>query len=283
MARTKKEKYDWLDAIEKVLEDEKKPVHYVEIANLVIERGYRKSVGATPPNTVSAKLGSDIKINGNESKFEKTERGTFILKKYLDTYKKQEKEEEIELLKEEEENKKAKKYTDIIQAFGIYWERSKVLWRTEPKLLGKQSNASLPVNFSNQKGVYLLYDGREIIYAGQASESLGKRLYQHTSDRLSGRWDRFSWFGFYSVDGETGKLNEYNEKDRTIAIGKIIDTLEAILIETIEPRQNRRAGNWKEKEKIDDVMSKIEYNQVQDPEFRKKERKQLLKEMQDYV
>jgi len=34
----------WKDAIEKVLNEEKKQLHYTEIAELIAERGYRKAL-----------------------------------------------------------------------------------------------------------------------------------------------------------------------------------------------------------------------------------------------
>ena len=60
-------------------------------------------------------------------------------------------------------------------------------------------------------------------------------------DRLAGRWDRFSWFGFYPVT-EDAKLN-LNVKFKDFTIQNLGDILEAILIESIEPRQNRKQGN----------------------------------------
>lgn len=51
----------WKDAIAKILEEEKKALHYTEIAKLIAERGYRKSLGATPQDTVSSNLTTDIK------------------------------------------------------------------------------------------------------------------------------------------------------------------------------------------------------------------------------
>lgn len=41
----------WKEAIAKVFEDEKKALHYTHIAELIAERGYRKSLGATPQDT----------------------------------------------------------------------------------------------------------------------------------------------------------------------------------------------------------------------------------------
>src|SRR5690606_2864191 len=94
----------------------------------------------------------------------------------------------------------------IINALGIYWDRYQVHWKTSPDLLGIQQIGATSVNFKEQKGIYLLHDSRETIYVGQAIEQpLGVRLRYHTSDRLSGRWNRFSWFGFHSVN-ENGQL-----------------------------------------------------------------------------
>ncbi|MBN2423659.1 MAG: winged helix-turn-helix domain-containing protein, partial [Calditrichaceae bacterium] len=41
----------WKEAIERVLNEEKKQLHYTEIAEIIAERGYRKSLGATPQDT----------------------------------------------------------------------------------------------------------------------------------------------------------------------------------------------------------------------------------------
>lgn len=62
------------------------------------------------------------------------------------------------------------------------------------------------MDFNKQLGIYLLYDGREVIYIGRTTDRpLGRRLFEHTSDRMAARWDRFSWFGLLPVM-ETGAL-----------------------------------------------------------------------------
>ena len=73
----------WKEAIEKVLSEEKKQLHYTEIAELIAERGYRKALGATPQDTVSANLTTDIKTKKEKSIFAKTTKGYYILRKYL--------------------------------------------------------------------------------------------------------------------------------------------------------------------------------------------------------
>jgi predicted GIY-YIG superfamily endonuclease len=147
-----------------------------------------------------------------------------------------------------------------------------VLWKVAPDLFGVQTFGATPVNFDKQIGVYLLHDGREVIYVGQAiSQTIGERLFQHIKDRFSGRWDRFSWFGLYSVN-EDGTLKIYDETHREISIENIGHTLEAVLIESIEPRQNRKSGN---------KFSGLEFNQFEDPEIERKRAKKILDDLKN--
>ncbi|MCD4832489.1 MAG: hypothetical protein K8R31_01740 [Bacteroidales bacterium] len=259
----------WKEAIVKVLEEEKKALHYTVIAELIAEKGYRKSLGATPQDTVSANITTDINTNKEKSIFAKVDRGYYILRKFLD--------DGTHLLTEEIEikNKKSKKASSeklrIINSFGLYWNRNLVHWKTTPDLLGIQQIGATNVNFKNQIGIYLLHDSRETIYVGQAIEQpLGQRLRNHTSDRLSGRWDRFSWFGFYPVNDKGGLNKDLNFDD--ITIQDFGDILEAILIESIEPRQNRKQGN---------LFAGIEYLQQEAPEIKKRMKEQLIRELTD--
>ena len=259
----------WKEAIVKVFEDEKKALHYTEIAEMIAERGYRKSLGATPQDTVSANITTDINSNREKSIFAKVDKGIYILRKFLDdrslllTEVVEKQREPIE--------KTTKEKFKIINAFGIYWNRNLVHWKTTPDLLGIQQFGATEVNFKDQRGIYLLYDSREIIYVGQAIEqTLGQRLKQHTSDRLSGRWDRFSWFGFYSVNDKGHLLDR--RKFESLDIQVLSDTLEAILIESVEPRQNRKQGN---------TLSGMEYLQQESSEIKKKRTEELIRELTD--
>jgi hypothetical protein len=259
----------WKEAIEKVLNEEKKQLHYTEIAELIAERGYRKSLGATPQDTVSANITTDLNANKDKSIFARVDKGYYILRKFLS-------EPDNTLIDESEPqiiNDKVVTIDNhkIINAFGIYWNRNLVHWKSTPDLLGIQQVGATEVNFKDQKGIYLLHDGRETIYIGQAIEqSLGKRLKDHTTDRLAGRWDRFSWFGFYPVT-EDAKLN-LDAKFKDFTIQNLGDILEAILIESIEPRQNRKQGN---------SFQGIEYLQKEAPEIRKKQTEQMIRELMD--
>src|SRR5439155_10147535 len=114
----------------------------------------------------------------------------------------------------------------IIKAFGMFWRRDKVDWAIKPTLRGQQQEGADSVNFADQIGVYLLHDGREVVYVGRTAEKrLGTRLSEHTRDRLNGRWDRFSWFGLLEVT-EEGKLAE--RQSNTIGSEDLIVTLEAL-------------------------------------------------------
>lgn len=259
----------WKEAIVKVFEDEKKALHYRDIAELIAERGYRKSLGATPQDTVSTNLTTDINSNQEKSIFAKVDKGIYILRKFLD--------DSSQLVSVETEGetvfaeKTKKERYKIINAFGIYWNRNLVHWKTTPDLLGIQQIGASEVNFKDQIGIYLLHDSRETIYVGQAIEQpLGQRLKNHISDRLGGRWDRFSWFGFYPVN-EKGKLLTDIKLDN-ISIQNLGDIIEAILIESIEPRQNRKQGN---------LFFGLEYLQQEAPEIKKRMKEQLIRELTD--
>jgi hypothetical protein len=163
----------------------------------------------------------------------------------------------------------AKETTGLINALGMYWSRDKINWNTgSPKLLGRQAAGSEPVDFSDQRGVYLLYDRNTVIYVGRAiDQGIGTRLKQHTFDRLSSRWDRFSWFGVFSV-AENGELREDGENyDRAF----LIATMEALLIESVEPSQNRRRG---------DDFRAVEFLQAEDPEIELTRMRALIGQMQ---
>ena len=87
------------------------------------------------------------------------------------------------------------------------------------------------------------------------NQNLGRRLRQHTSDRLTGRWTRFSWFGIYPVE-ENGDLRKSADFSN-VETGIVIATMEAVLIEGLEPRQNRKRGDFQA----------IEFLQVEDPKL----------------
>lgn len=173
----------------KVLAKNGEPMHYTDITQAIATRGLKTKVGATPAASVAAAISISLQSDGDKSPFLKVGRGAYALKPTREAVAKK-----TGAPPEEEDE------TGFINAFGMYWRRDNVLWTATPKLLGQQQLGSQPVNFWQQKGVYLLHDGSKVVYVGRTTDQpLGVRLKQHTSDRLNGRWDRFSWFGVFLV------------------------------------------------------------------------------------
>jgi hypothetical protein len=249
---------EWKQAISTVLQDASEPMHYTDIAEEVARRGLREpgDLGATPANTVAAAIGYSIRSDGDRSPFVRVSSGYYALKSS----------QGVVASPEESENGPVSTRFGIINALGMFWMRSKVLWKAEPALLGKQQQDANPVDFAKQIGVYFLHDNQGVVYVGRAiDQPIGKRLQQHTVDRLNGRWDRFSWFGIYPVESN-GSLRTSVDLSQ-ISVDTVVSTLEAVLIEGLEPRQNRRRG---------DDFQAIEFLQIEDPGIEQGRRQALL-------
>jgi hypothetical protein len=247
----------WRKAIEKVLSEAPAAIHYRDITDTIIKLSLRSSLGATPAATVSAHLTTAIKQEGSECPFQKVGRGLYIWKEKAGIT-------ITPTASQEDEDDDIEDQYDVISSFGMFWKREGVEWTASPKILGMQQIGAEAVDFSKQIGIYLLYDGREVIYVGRSTDRpLGRRLYEHTVDRLSSRWDRFSWFGILPVKDD-GTLDGQPE---SFSASKLIPALEAILIEALEPRQNRKRG---------DDLSAVEFIQQIDPSIRKKIMKQAM-------
>ena len=245
----------WKKAINKVLAESSEPLHYKEITETIISDGLRTSLGATPAATVNAQISASIKGLGDSSPYVRVAKGTFTLAKKLSPKKPT---KEPGPYSSGDGSEDEEEQYELVSSFGMFWRRDAIEWVSTPKLLGMQQIGATPVDFNKQVGIYLLYDGREVIYVGRTTERpLGKRLYEHTLDRMSARWDRFSWFGLLPVSdiGALGKIPPSYDGS------KIISALESILIEALEPRQNRKRG---------DDLAAVEYIQRKDPEIEKK-------------
>lgn len=252
--------FTWRKAIDRVLSASATPLHYNEITERIIAEGLRRSLGATPAATVNAQISASIKHDGESSPYIRVAKGTFALRSRDSLH-------QIikpQLAPDVAESEDSEEQYDIVTSFGMFWRKEAVEWTSNPKLLGMQRIGATPVDFNRQLGIYLLYDGREVIYVGRTTDRpLGRRLFEHTLDRMSARWDRFSWFGLLPVSDE-GKIGELPE---TYVAAKLIPALEAILIEALEPRQNRKRG---------DDLAAVEYLQKVNPEIEKKRVKAML-------
>lgn len=246
----------WKEAATIVLGKSVQALHYKVIAEEIEKQKLRKNLGATPANTVFAVISLSIRNEGGDSPFIKTSPGMFMLRSVTLASETQTTAlESVEIQPEEK---------PVVKCVGMYWNANKISWKTKPRILGQQQQGSKEIDFCDQVGIYLLYDRSRVIYVGRSVDRpLGQRLAEHTKDRLNGRWDRFSWFGLRGVD-DTGKLTE---PDFSATLNQIIALMEAVLIEALEPPQNRKRG---------DDFSEIEYLQADDKEISSKRNKAML-------
>lgn len=264
----------WREAIERTLSEEVRPLHYSEISELILSKGYYKTEGATPDATVNAQITSSIKHEGEKSPFLKVSRGTYALRNFKPANAiaasanpaivlqpatpKVLKQAQTSTVEQEPDE-------SVIRCLGMYWQRDLVIWKNDPRVFGKQQALSKPVDFGAQRGIYILYDHHTVVYVGRSVDRpMGKRLYEHTIDRLGSRWNRFSWFGLLNVTDD-GKLVE---SPINVTLPSLIATLEALLIEALEPPQNRKRG---------DDFSVMEYIQDIDPEIKERELQNTLR------
>jgi len=251
----------WKEAIIEVLKAANAPMHYSDIAEEIFKRGLRTEPTATPPATVAATIGQSFKNDQEHSPFIRVSRGVYALRGIQ--------KEALAIAQEELAETESSEVTGLVNAFGMFWDRAKVHWVTQPFILGQQQAGSKPVDFCDQRGVYLLHDSQGVVYVGRATDqALGRRLQQHTSDRLTGRWTRFSWFGVYPVaeDGTLKTSAAFSKVD----VNVVIATMEAVLIEGLEPRQNRKRG---------DDFQAVEFLQVEDPKLEKERKLALFQEL----
>ena len=247
-------------------------MHYSEISEQILAKGYHKTEGATPDATVNAQITGSIKNEGDKSPFVRISRGLYTLRTTPNYTSTADLGSSITPVSTKDVLAAAQIATvetepdgSIIRCLGMYWQRELVMWKNDPRIYGKQQSRSKPVDFGAQRGIYILYDHHTVIYVGRSVDRpLGKRLYEHTMDRLGSRWNRFSWFGLHDVTDE-GILVEVSLK---VSLPSLIATLEALLIESLEPPQNRKRG---------DDFSFMEYIQDVDPEIKERELRNTLR------
>lgn len=252
----------WRNAILDVLRKENGPLHYQEILQRIEEGGLRAVTGKTPAQTVSSTLSSSLLA---ESLVEKVETGVYqIRSSSAAPVTDEQRRDQIDRAKEEDE------FTNIA-AYGLYWERDKVLWnpgqgRPRQGLLGVSEDGAKPVDFSNQAGIYVLHKYQTPMYAGRTKAEnnalLTRLLTHHSGDRRGARWNQFSWFGFRQVVGNA-IANDSNAK---ISIALLIDVLESVMIEAFIPPLNDKGG---------DLLGTL-YTQVEDPDLTNRRNERFL-------
>ena len=246
----------WRAAIQRVLEGSSEPLRCSEIAEQVVTQGLKRNIGANPSGSIGAILATSLQEK--DTPFQRVAPGLYALRSQL---------REASTLGETPDAEDAEvAQGGGLRAFGMYWRRDHVVWRSRTKLFGRQSFAATKVDFADQVGVYLLHDRERVIYVGRASDTLAARLTAHTVDRLSGRWDRFSWFGLRNVGPGGELINRTVRWDEKV----VIETLEALLIESLEPPLNRRRG---------DNLSGVEYIQSVDPDLERAEQRRVIEQL----
>jgi len=134
----------------------------------------------------------------------------------------------------------------LIKVYGEFWRPDFVEWG-RPGIRGKLKGRitvkrkDVLVDNWSQSGIYILYQDREPVYVGQASENnLGMRLRNHLTDRLAGRWNAFSWYGVRAFDQQSRELTAAG--GQVLSPHDVLDEIEAIFISATEPRLNKHGG-----------------------------------------
>ena len=148
--------------------------------------------------------------------------------------------------------------TRVIQNFGLFWERDEIEWGTTGSgnlghLKGYRSKPSSTVDFREQRGIYVLYEGGDIVsqrvsYVGQAGSGLNDlfhRLRDHRDDDLWNRWQRFSWFGFLAVGAGHTLVHKKRSAIGKIGFGTALDQVEAVIMALLEPIKNKQGPRWR--------------------------------------
>ena len=233
----------WREAILKILEDSSEPLHYKEISRRVIDSGLRPVTGSTPENSASRTITQFLLPEG---RVERIEPGVF----WVSRTRKNPSKDELKEAQEED------RLTNVA-AYGLYWDRDKVLWNPggggKRQLLGIHDGRNEPVDLANQSGIYVLFNRLTPMYVGRTDKkNLFGRLEDHNdSDRRRARWDQFSWFGFREIS-ENGTLSNENVDFSTSIL---ITVLESVMIEAFIPPLNDRGG---------ELLGTM-YSQVEDP------------------
>jgi len=138
----------------------------------------------------------------------------------------------------------------MINTIGHLWRVQDVFWgagSSAGALLGVPyyGKRQEPTDFRDQVGIYVLYADFDLVYVGQTgvgNQRLLARLKQHRDDGLARRWNQFSWFGFRWVR-KTGGLSTVAQASHP-SLPQMLNHLEAILVDTVEPPLNRQGGRF---------------------------------------
>ena len=232
----------WQEAIITVLQDTDGPLKYDAITQIIGERGLRTLTGATPANTVNAYLNGMTNPGHQwyDNRVQKVGRGVYQLATPDDAIPGDDSEADEW---DDDEQVNNPDWIVGVPAFGLYWEKDKVRWNSG-QILGRQTQNASTVNFADQVGVYILHNDRSVAYVGRTTDSLYARLRSHSRDHKAVRWNRFSWFGFRDVNDVDNGSTQLAPMPSQIDPAHLINILESVLIEALEPPVNGRRGDF---------------------------------------
>lgn len=142
-------------------------MHYTAIAEEIAARKLRgDDLGATPANTVATVITVSMRDEGTNSPFVRVERGVYGLRAKVQDEESSHPAPDTTIGAPEISSET----TGLVNAFGMFWDRTKVAWAAQPKILGQQQAGSNPVDFCDQRGVYLLHDAQGVVYVGRATD-----------------------------------------------------------------------------------------------------------------
>ena len=152
----------------------------------------------------------------------------------------------------------------LIKAYGLFWRADDTAWRPgrggKFRLVGRDTvnkRRLLVADMRSQSGIYILYSEHGPYYVGLVgNERLGPRLRDHyLKDRHSGKWNRFSWFGFRDGEGFC-ELKDLAERAHGQPAKELAD-IEALLIQAFGLSSNksrmrfRAAHRWDQVKEVD--------------------------------
>ena len=249
------------EAVRRILAYTKKPMQYGDIVKWIEDHGQE-------PLTDGQIYGAFYSLSTKHpSVVEKVGRGTYGVRKDWDgKWPTKPREQLSDQSKPKKALGKEAPGEVVIPCFGLYWERSLVSWSRGKPLLGvkerKNGDGEDPVNFANQKGVYVLYLWPKVTYVGRTT---GKGLFERLRDHHQKHWDRFSWFGLCPVDDD-GQLGE--PKGQASFSEKAM-VMEGLLLSVLTPPDNKKRG---------DLLGP-EYSQVPDPEVEERKQQETMSQM----
>lgn len=222
------------------------PMNHRAIVDICERLGLYRPESKDKYQTMQGSLHQEIK-KGERSRIIKVDRGVFYLKG-------QEESDQVKGLSlnptiysktySPSENIDTDLYPDDLgplRACGADFIRNNVDWEGDKKIECLSSEGGRIVNLYDHVGVYILYLGSVPVYVGRSDKGcIGDRLRTHTTSEKCNSWDRFS---IYSM-GISRDIDNIPDQLIKFSILNQIVTLEAVLIDVLNPKLNSKRGDY---------------------------------------